>query len=60
LRGNIGLKNAICWQQCFFITHAPFQARGKAGGAVRTVREMETYKNKQIVTNIFVSVQQQY
>jgi len=26
LRGNIGYKNALCWQQCFYFTHASFHS----------------------------------
>jgi len=37
LEGTLVSKNALCWQQCFFFTRAPFQARrnnGRAGGVV--------------------------
>jgi len=33
---------------------------GAALGAIKFLRDMEKYKNKQIVTNMFVSVQLQY
>jgi len=39
-------KNELCWQQCFFFTHALFQARRNNGRAVKKVREMETYKKQ--------------
>ena len=38
LGGKLVSKNAFCWQQCFFFTHAPFEARrnnGRAEGAAK-------------------------
>jgi len=50
-------------EQCFFFTHAPFQARQSSGrgSSIQVEGNGKLFlKNKQIVTNIFVSVQQQY
>jgi len=45
LEGTLVSKFALCWQQCFFFTHASFQARQNNSSGIK-LREKKTDKKQ--------------